>query len=96
MQIDSGVSFASTPASAVPYSDAVAVVCGDDDVKIDAWRTRVKKRAEQEAGQGSAAEMLPEDLWAILTGERPAPREAPPPEVPAPSERNVDPSMAKL
>jgi hypothetical protein len=31
----------------------VYLVCGDDDVKIDAWRARVKARAEQESGQGS-------------------------------------------
>lgn len=26
----------------------IYLVCGDDDVKIDAWRTRIKRRAEQE------------------------------------------------
>jgi DNA polymerase III subunit delta len=31
----------------------VYLVCGDDDVKIDAWRARVKKRAEDEGGSGS-------------------------------------------
>ncbi|HYI98354.1 MAG TPA: DNA polymerase III subunit delta [Thermoleophilaceae bacterium] len=30
----------------------VYLVCGDDDAKIDAWRTRVRKRAEVENGQG--------------------------------------------
>jgi hypothetical protein len=25
----------------------VYLVCGDDDVKIDAWRARVKRRAEE-------------------------------------------------
>ncbi|MFN2617621.1 MAG: DNA polymerase III subunit delta [Thermoleophilaceae bacterium] len=28
------------------------LVCGDDDAKIDAWRARVRKRAEQERGPG--------------------------------------------
>lgn len=31
----------------------IYLVSGDDDVKIDAWRARVKKRAEEEGGQGS-------------------------------------------
>jgi DNA polymerase-3 subunit delta len=49
----------------------VYLVCGDDDVKIDAWRTRVKKRAEQEAGQGAlehheASNMAPDALAADL------------------------------
>ncbi len=30
----------------------VYLVCGDDDAKIDAWRARVRKRAEQERGPG--------------------------------------------
>jgi DNA polymerase III subunit delta len=30
----------------------VYVVCGDDDAKIDAWRSRVRKRAEAENGPG--------------------------------------------
>jgi DNA polymerase-3 subunit delta len=30
----------------------VYLVCGDDDAKIDAWRARVRKRAETENGQG--------------------------------------------
>lgn len=30
----------------------VYLVCGDDDAKIDAWRTRVRKRAEAENGPG--------------------------------------------
>jgi DNA polymerase-3 subunit delta len=49
----------------------VYLVCGDDDVKIDAWRARVKARAEQESGQGSleahdASSMTPELLAADL------------------------------
>jgi DNA polymerase III delta subunit len=29
------------------------LVCGDDDPKIDAWRARVRKRAEEENGPGA-------------------------------------------
>ena len=28
------------------------LVCGDDDAKIDAWRARVRRRAEDERGPG--------------------------------------------
>jgi DNA polymerase-3 subunit delta len=47
------------------------LVCGDDDVKIDAWRARVKARAEQEGGPGTleqhdAAAMPPDALAADL------------------------------
>lgn len=31
----------------------VYLICGDDDVKIDAWRARVKARAESESGPGA-------------------------------------------
>lgn len=49
----------------------VYLVCGDDDVKIDAWRARVKGRAEQESGAGTleqhaAAAMPPDALAADL------------------------------
>jgi DNA polymerase-3 subunit delta len=49
----------------------VYLVCGDDDVKIDAWRARVKARAEQESGQGTleqhdAGTMNPDALAADL------------------------------
>jgi DNA polymerase-3 subunit delta len=49
----------------------VYLVCGDDDVKIDAWRARVKARAEQESGQGSLEQhdsgtMPPDALAADL------------------------------
>lgn len=49
----------------------VYLVCGDDDVKIDAWRARVKARAEHESGQGAleqheAAAMPPDALAADL------------------------------
>ena len=30
----------------------VYLVCGDDDAKIDAWRTRLRRRAEEELGPG--------------------------------------------
>jgi DNA polymerase-3 subunit delta len=49
----------------------VYLVCGDDDVKIDAWRARVKKRADDEGGQGSLEQhdstaMAPDALAADL------------------------------
>jgi DNA polymerase-3 subunit delta len=49
----------------------VYLVCGDDDVKIDAWRARVKKRAEEEGGPGSLEQheggaMPPDALAADL------------------------------
>ena len=49
----------------------VYLVSGDDDVKIDAWRARVKKRAEDEGGQGAleqhdAVTMGPDALAADL------------------------------
>jgi DNA polymerase-3 subunit delta len=49
----------------------VYLVCGDDDVKIDAWRARVRARAEQESGHGSleqheASVMTPDALAADL------------------------------
>ena len=31
----------------------VYLVCGDDDAKIDAWRTRLRRRAEDEHGAGA-------------------------------------------
>ena len=30
----------------------VYLICGDDDAKIDAWRARVRARAEREHGPG--------------------------------------------
>lgn len=59
----------------------VYLVCGDDDVKIDAWRARVKARAEQESGPGTlethdggglAPDALAADLAALTfaTGTR--------------------------
>jgi DNA polymerase-3 subunit delta len=49
----------------------VYLVCGDDDVKIDAWRARVKARAEQESGSGTleahdAVTLGPDELSADL------------------------------
>lgn len=49
----------------------VYLVCGEDDVKIDAWRARVKGRAEQDGGAGSleqheASAMAPDALAADL------------------------------
>jgi DNA polymerase-3 subunit delta len=32
--------------------ESVYLVCGDDDAKIDAWRTRLRRRAEEERGPG--------------------------------------------
>jgi DNA polymerase III subunit delta len=49
----------------------VYLVGGDDDVKIDAWRARVKRRAEDEGGQGAleqheAGSLGPDALAADL------------------------------
>jgi DNA polymerase III subunit delta len=60
-------------ASLDPVADLkpVYLVSGDDDVKIDAWRARVKRRADDEGGQGSleqheAGAMLPDAVAADL------------------------------
>lgn len=55
----------------MPGLKPVYLVSGDDDVKIDAWRARVRKRADEEGGQGSleqheAGVMTPEALAADL------------------------------
>ena len=47
------------------------LVCGDDDAKIDAWRARVRRRAEEERGPGGlerfdAASSEPEEVAAAL------------------------------
>ena len=47
------------------------LVAGDDDAKIDAWRTRVRRRAEEERGPGGletfeAAETSPEEVAGAL------------------------------
>ena len=47
------------------------LVCGDDDAKIDAWRSRVRKRAEEERGPGGletfdARQTEPEEVAAAL------------------------------
>ena len=49
----------------------VYLVCGDDDVKIDAWRDRLRERAEAEQGPGAletfdAESSRPEELAAAL------------------------------
>jgi DNA polymerase III subunit delta len=36
----------------VPALKPAYLVCGDDDAKIDAWRARVRRRAEEERGPG--------------------------------------------
>ena len=48
------------------------LVCGEDDTKIDAWRARVRKRAEQENGPGAleafdARQDAPEEVAASLS-----------------------------
>ena len=48
------------------------LVCGDDDAKIDAWRARVRRRAEQERGPGGleafdARQSEPAEAAAALT-----------------------------
>lgn len=47
------------------------LITGDDDAKIDAWRARVKRRAEDEGGVGAleafeAASTAPDDIAAAL------------------------------
>ena len=49
----------------------VYLVCGDDDVKIDAWRARVRQRSEEDGGAGAleqheAGAMPPDALAADL------------------------------
>jgi DNA polymerase III delta subunit len=36
----------------VPELKCAYLICGDDDAKIDAWRARVRRRAEEERGPG--------------------------------------------
>src|SRR3954454_15942954 len=61
-----------------PYARAVAelkpvyLVCGDDDAKVDAWRARVRARAEVERGPGGlegfdARQTPPEQVAAALS-----------------------------
>jgi DNA polymerase III subunit delta len=47
------------------------LVCGDDDAKIDAWRARVRRRADEERGPGGlesfhARESSPEEVVGAL------------------------------
>jgi hypothetical protein len=49
----------------------IYVVAGDDDAKIDAWRGRLRRRAEEEGGPGAlesfdARESGPEEVAAAL------------------------------
>ena len=49
----------------------IYVVSGDDDAKIDSWRARLRRRAEEEGGPGAlesfdARESSPEDVAAAL------------------------------
>ena len=49
----------------------VYLVCGDDDAKVDAWRARVRARAEAERGPGGlegfdARQTPPEQVAAAL------------------------------
>jgi DNA polymerase III subunit delta len=37
----------------VPELKPAYLICGDDDAKIDAWRARVRRRAEEEGGPGA-------------------------------------------
>jgi DNA polymerase III subunit delta len=48
------------------------LICGDDDAKIDAWRARVRRRAEEERGPGGldafdARASEPSEIVAALT-----------------------------
>ena len=56
----------------VPGFKPVYLICGDDDAKIDAWRARVRRRAEEENGPGAlevfdATCQPPEELAVALT-----------------------------
>jgi DNA polymerase-3 subunit delta len=49
----------------------VYLICGDDDAKVDAWRSRVRRRAEEEGGPGAleafdGSEHSPDDVAAAL------------------------------
>jgi len=51
--------------------NSVYLISGEDDAKIDAWRARLRKRAEEEGGPGAletfdARETTPEALAAEL------------------------------
>jgi DNA polymerase-3 subunit delta len=41
----------------VPELQPVYLICGDDDAKIDAWRARVRARAERELGPGGLEQL---------------------------------------
>jgi len=51
--------------------NSLYLISGEDDAKIDAWRARVRKRAEEEGGPGAletfdARESAPEAVAAAL------------------------------
>jgi DNA polymerase-3 subunit delta len=56
----------------VPDLKPAYLVCGDDDAKIDSWRARVRKRAEDERGPGGletfdARQSDPEEIAGALS-----------------------------
>jgi DNA polymerase III subunit delta len=56
----------------VPDLKPAYLVCGDDDAKIDSWRARVRKRAEDERGPGGletfdARESDPDEIAGALS-----------------------------
>jgi DNA polymerase-3 subunit delta len=56
----------------VPDLKPAYLVCGDDDAKIDSWRARVRKRAEDERGPGGletfdARESDPDEIAGSLS-----------------------------
>jgi DNA polymerase-3 subunit delta len=56
----------------VPDLKPAYLICGDDDAKIDAWRARVRRRAEDERGPGGleafdARASEPSEIVAALT-----------------------------
>src|SRR3954465_14770785 len=67
------------------------LISGDDDAKIDAWRARVRRRAEEENGPGGLETFTaPADPpQAVATGPRPPARAGadPPPPAPLPPGR---------
>jgi DNA polymerase III delta subunit len=50
--VASGAPVAGLDCASVSELKPAYLVCGDDDAKIDAWRARVRRRAEEERGPG--------------------------------------------
>jgi DNA polymerase III delta subunit len=55
----------------VPGLNSIYLISGDDDAKIDAWRSRLRRRAEEEGGPGAleafdGPETTPDRLAAEL------------------------------